>query len=328
MAHRDTRLVDSNCAAVRRTLFDAVRACAFAIGIAVALCCAPAMSAPASGPATFASPEQAVDALLAAARGNNAEELLTIFGPAGRDLVSSGDEVADREARARLVEHFAQGRQILRDSANRATLVVGAEEWPFPIPLVREGGVWHFDAAAGAQEILNRRIGRNELNAMEVCRSFVHAQRDYAADLRLENLPAEYAQKFVSSPGRRDGLYWTVGAGEKQSPIGPQMARARAEGYGGLQPGGQRAPYHGYYYRVLTRQGASAPGGARDYVDGAHMTGGFALIAFPAKYGDSGIMTFIVNQDGIVFQRDLGPDTASVAAGITEFNPDRTWKTR
>jgi len=328
MAHRDKPLVHGNGTFVCRTLFDAVRACAFATGIATALCCAPAMGVPAGTPEVFASPQQAVDALLAAARGNDAAEVLRIFGPAGRDLVSSGDDVADREARARFAEHFAHGRKILRDSANRATLVVGAEEWPFPIPLVREGGRWHFDAAAGAQEILNRRIGRNELNAMEVCRNYVHAQRDYAADLQLESLPAEYAQKFLSSPGRHDGLYWPVQAGGKQSPIGPEMAHARAEGYDATQAGEQREPYHGYYYRILTRQGASAPGGARDDMKDGRMTGGFALIAFPAKYADSGVMTFIVNQNGIVFQKDLGPATATIAAGITDFNPDRTWKTR
>jgi hypothetical protein len=301
---------------------------AWAIGIAAMCWCAPAISASAPAPESFGSPEQAVAALVAAARANDAAELIRIFGPTGTELVSSGDNVADRDARARFVARYAAQQQILRDSANKATLAVGAEEWPFPIPLVREGGLWHFDPAAGAQEILDRRIGRNELNAMEVCRNYVRAQREYAADLELEKLPAEYAQKFVSSPGRHDGLYWPTGPGEKLSPIGPQMAHARAEGYGTAEAGGPHEPYHGYYYRILMRQGPSAPGGARDYINNGHMTGGFALLASPAKYGNSGVMTFVVNQAGIVFQKDLGPDTASVAGAMTMFDPDQTWKTR
>jgi hypothetical protein len=298
-----------------------------ALAIAIALACAQASGAPAAGPESFANPDQAVDALLAASRGNDADGLQKIFGAAGRDLVSSGDEIADRDARARFVTHMAEGRKIRRDSADRATFVVGAEEWPFPIPLVRQGGVWHFDVVAGEQEILNRRIGRNEFDAIDICRNYVREQREYAADLQLENRPAEYAQKFVSSPGQHDGLYWPAAPGEKESPIGPQMARARAEGYGGRQKGA-REPYHGYYYNILKSQGASAPGGAHDYIVGGRMTGGFALIAFPAKYGNSGVMTFIVNQDGILFQKDLGPETAAIAAAITTFDPDRSWKTR
>jgi hypothetical protein len=226
------------------------------------------------------------------------------------------------------VAGYAAQQQILRDSTNKATLVVGADEWPFPIPLVREHGLWHFDSAAGAQEILDRRIGRNELSAMEACRNYVRAQREYAADLESARLPAEYAQKIISSPTRHDGLYWPAAPGGKLSPIGPQMAHARAEGYDTVDAGGPATPYHGYYYRILTRQGPSAPGGARDYVSNGHMTGGFALIASPAKYGNSGVTTFVVNQAGIVFQKDLGPDTASVAGAMTAFDPDRTWKTR
>ncbi|HTW35920.1 MAG TPA: DUF2950 domain-containing protein [Rhizomicrobium sp.] len=294
--------------------------------VAVCLSAAPAKAA-GDKPETFASPESAVGALIAASRDNDTAEMLKIFGPAGRDLISSGDTIEDRRARARFVAHYAEGSKILRDSTDKATLIVGTEQWPFPIPIVREAGVWHFDTQAGAQEILNRRIGRNELNAMEVCRHYVLAQRDYAADMQADKKPLEYAQKFVSSPGMHDGLYWPVSAGEKQSPIGPQMAHARAEGYG--QPAnGEHAPYYGYFYKILTRQGAAAPGGARDYVVGGRMTGGFALIAFPAKYGDSGVMTFVINQEGIVFEKNLGPDTTKIAAAMTEFNPDLSWKTR
>ncbi len=253
--------------------------------------------------------------------------MLRIFGAAGQELVSSGDKIEDRRARARFVGHYDEGSKVLRDSADKATLLVGAEEWPFPIPIVRQAGVWHFDSPAGAEEILDRRVGRNELNAIRICRNYVRAQRDYAADLQSAQKPVEYAQKFVSSPGQHDGLYWPVGQGEQQSPIGPLMAHARAEGYG-HHAKGVHAPYHGYFYKILTRQGAATPGGVRDYMADGHMTGGFALIAFPATYGNSGVTTFIVNQDGIVYEKNLGPDTAKVAASITEFNPDLTWKTR
>jgi hypothetical protein len=300
-----------------------------AAGLIAALWSVPGAGAATGGAESFGTPEQAVDALVAAARSDDAAELLKIYGPAGQDLVSSGDPIADKEAHARFVEHYGKGSRILRDGADKAILVLGTEEWPFPIPLVQQHGAWHFDTKAGAQEILNRRVGRNELNAIEVCRSYVQAQRDYAADREAERKPMEYAQKFISGPGLHDGLYWPVRAGEKESPIGPQMASARAEGYGSADDHekDQHAPYHGYYYKILTRQGVATPGGARDYVVDGHMTGGFALIAFPAKYGDSGVTTFVINQDGIVYEKDLGPDTATVAPAITEFNPDLTWKT-
>jgi len=311
-----------------RFLGAAVRWRLLVLGILAAGCNIPAVVAAGGAPQAFASPEQAVEALVAAARDNDPAKLLEIFGPAGKDLVSSGDRIADKEARARFVEHYRQGSKIARETADKATLVIGADEWPFPIPLVEQRGAWHFDTPAGAQEILNRRIGRNELNAIEVCRGYVQAQRDYAADRDSGHEPLEYAQKFVSTDGRHDGLYWPVRPGEKASPIGPQMASARAEGYGAAGQKGKRSPYHGYYYKILMRQGPAAPGGARDYVSGGRMTGGFALIAFPAKYGDSGVATFIVNQDGLVYEKDLGRDTARVAAAIAEFNPDSTWKTR
>jgi hypothetical protein len=227
----------------------------------------------------------------------------------------------------RFVDHYGKGNRIQLDDAHKATLVVGTDEWPFPIPIVQQGSAWHFDTEAGAQEIINRRIGRNQLNAIEVCRSYVQAQREYAAAREGEKKPREYARKFVSSPGRHDGLYWPVRPGEKESPIGPLMASARAEGYDGRDPKHRRRePYHGYYYKILTRQGAAAPGGAHDYVANGHMTGGFGLVAFPAKYGDSGVMTFIVTQDGIVYEKDLGPDTLATAQAMTDANSDHTWK--
>lgn len=286
----------------------------------------PGAKADNGAPESFASPEQAVAALVTAAHDNDQGELLKIFGPAGRDLIRSGDKVADKNARARFVAYYDKGNKIVRDDAHKATLVIGPDEWPFPIPIVESGPLWHFDTQAGAQEILHRRIGRNQLSAIEVCRSYVQAQRDYAADHDNEQKAPEYAQHFLSRSGQHDGLYWPVRAGEKESPMGPQMAAARAEGYGTSKHDKRRpAPYHGYYYKILTHQGAAAPGGARDYLVKGHMTGGFGLIAFPAKYADSGVMTFIVNQDGIVYEKDLGPDTAAIARAMTEFNPDQTW---
>ena len=274
---------------------------------------------------TFASPEQAADALVAAAGAGNTGDLKKILGPSGRKLIFSGDRVADKEGREKFAADYAQKHAIEKQSDTKATLVVGAEEWPFPIPLVKQGDAWRFDTKAGADEILNRRIGRNELNAIQVCGAIVDAEHDYASKDRTGDGYLEYAQKFMSSPGKRDGLYWPATAGE-ESPIGPLVVSARAEGYGARGDHGKRSPYHGYYYRILKQQGKDAPGGARDYVVNGHMIGGFAVVAFPAKYGDSGVMTFIVNQDGMIYEKNLGPDTAKIARGMTTFNPDASWK--
>jgi hypothetical protein len=310
---------------MKNVLSAAARPMLLAAGLGAMLWSGASIAAPKAE--TFASPEKAVDALVAASRANDSVALLKLFGPAGKDLISSGDPIADKDARARFVERYGAAEKILYDAGRRATLVIGTDEWPFPIPLVKQGGAWHFDAAAGAEEILNRRIGRNEMSAMEVCRNYVMAQREYAADLQNKKLPVEYAQKIFSSPGLHDGLYWPVQPGEMQSPIGPAMAHARAEGYDAADTE-PRAPYHGYFYKILTRQGAAASGGARDYIVNGHLTEGFALVAYPAKYGDSGVMTFVINQAGIVFEKNLGPNTATVAPAIAEFNPDMTWMTR
>ncbi|HTT07287.1 MAG TPA: DUF2950 domain-containing protein [Gammaproteobacteria bacterium] len=289
---------------------------------------------PASTPAAssqrqmqFASPEEAVEALVKAARDGETGGLLNVLGPAGNKLVYSGDPVADKLGREKFVTKYDAAHKIERQNDTTAILSIGDEAWPFAIPIVKEGGAWRFDTAKGAQEILTRRIGRNELNAIEVCRAYVDAQREYASVDRNGDGILEYAQKFRSSPGRHDGLYWDVQGGEEESPMGPMVASARAEGYGGKEPHRQRAPYHGYYYKILIRQGAAAMAGAFDYVVNGHMIGGFALVAFPAKYGGSGIMTFIVNQDGTVYQKNLGPDTAAIARQMTIFNPDLTWTT-
>jgi hypothetical protein len=302
-----------------------------AIGIAAALAWTGAATPALAGgaeQATFASPEQAVAALVSAARSGATRDLVRILGPDGRKLVYSGDRIADKESREKFVALYDKAHKIVVTVDARAVLEIGDEDWPFPLPLVREGEAWRFDTKAGAEEILARRVGRNELNAIEVCRAYVAAQREYASKDRLGDGLREYAPRFLSSPGKRDGLYWPVAAGEEESPLGPLVARAGAEGYApGSAHGGPPRPYHGYYYKILTRQGNDAPGGAYDYVVNGHVIGGFALVAFPARYGDSGVMTFIVNQDGVVHQQNLGPDTSTIARQMTEYNPDKTWTT-
>ena len=275
--------------------------------------------------ATFAAPDQAVSALVAAAEAGSITDLLRILGPEGKPLVSSGDAVADRRALKNFVALYAEANRITTQGADHATLVLGKDEWPFPIPLIGAGGAWRFDTAAGKEEILDRRIGLNELSVIDVCLAYVGAQRDYASkDRNLDGFD-EYAQKFASSPGKRDGLYWPTKADEEESPLGPLVAAAQAARYKGKGSQGDRIPYYGYYYRILYGQGNDAPGGAYDYVVDGHMIGGFALVAFPAQYDVSGITTFIVNHDGIVYQKDLGPRTAEIAAQMARYNPDATW---
>lgn len=293
-----------------------------AFGIAATLPAPPAADAR-SQQQTFDSPERAVDAIVAAARSGRAASLLEILGPQGKKLVISGDPVADRQGRSRFVAAYGKKHSIERQGADKAVLLIGDEQWPFPIPMVKTGTLWRFDTAAGAREILARRIGRNELNAIEVCRAYVDAQRDYATKDRNGDGLREYAQKFVSGPGKHDGLYWPAKPGEEPSPLGPLVAQARAAGYGGR---GKHAPYQGYYYKILTRQGKNAAGGAHDFVAHGHMIGGFALVAFPAQYGASGVMTFIVNQDGVVYEKNLGPRTATLARHMTTFDPDPSWR--
>ncbi len=271
----------------------------------------------------FNSEQDAVEALVAATRSDQLQDLRQILGPAGARLIHSGDPVADRNGRARFVAAYEQAHRIETEGPDKAVLIVGKEDWPLPIPLVRANGQWRFDTTAGQQEILKRRVGRNELSVLQVCRAYVQAQREYASAKTSPGLGPEYAQRFDSNPGTRDGLYWPVEAGEPESPLGPLVAQAQAAGYAG---DGIPRPYFGYYYRILTRQGANAPGGAKDYVVGGRMSGGFALLAYPAKYGDSGVMTFMVNDQGIVFEKNLGPRTAALAPAIDQYDPDETWR--
>jgi hypothetical protein len=274
---------------------------------------------------TFSSPEEAVKALVEAVKSNDVKALEAIFGSGSHDLVVSGDPVADQSGRERFLQLYHEKNR-LEQTADKAILCVGNEDWPSPIPIVKKGGVWFFDAKQGREEILARRIGKNELSAIQVCLAYVDAQREYALKDRNGDGFQEYAQKFRSDAGKKNGLYWEAKAGEKQSPLGPLVAAAQEKGYTVKQSGGKPAPYYGYYYRILTGQGKSATGGAYDYVVKGNMIGGFALVAYPAKYGSSGVMTFIVNQDGVVYEKDLGRDTQKTAKAMKLFNPDSTWE--
>ena len=275
---------------------------------------------------SFKSPEDAVKALINAVKGNDTKELLTIFGPTGKELIFSGDEVADKAGRDRFVKAYEEMNKLVSENDKRIILHVGNEEWPFPIPVVKKGENWFFDTKAGKEEILNRRIGRNELNAIQVCLAYVDAQREYVLKDRDSDKLLEYAQKFVSDKGQKNGLYWEAKEGEEQSPLGPLAAKAAKEGYTGKKSGDKPTPYHGYHYKILKAQGKNAPGGEYDYMVKGKMIGGFALVAYPAEYGNSGVMTFIVNQDGVVYEKDLGKDTEKIATAMKKFDPDKTWK--
>jgi len=270
----------------------------------------------------FATPDQAIDALIAAAGQNDTAGLLAIYGPAGQALVLSGDPVADRTMHAAFVARYMAGHSLQRTDEHHAVLLLGKDAWPFPIPLLRRHGSWVFDTAAGAEEIINRRVGRDELRAIKICHGFVEAERQFAGSA---SAPV-YADRIVSAPGQHDGLFWPVAAGAPQSPLGPDMARAVSEGYAAATANSGPTPYHGYYFHILTGQGEAAPGGARPYIVQGRMTGGFALVGYPARYGDSGVMSFIVDQDGIVYQKDLGPQTSAVAQAMHIFNPDAGWQ--
>ncbi|HEX7213024.1 MAG TPA: DUF2950 domain-containing protein [Methylomirabilota bacterium] len=270
----------------------------------------------------FESPDEAMTALVNAIKVGDQKTLLAILGPEGKSLVYSGDAVADRNAGQRFAAEYEQAHHI-EAGGGKLVLHVGADDFPFPIPLVPDGPEWRFDTAAGKEEIINRRIGRNELDTIQVCLAYVDAQRDYYSEDRNADGLREYASKLASTPGKRDGLYWRTKPGEPVSPLGPLVVQARGEGYAGHKLG---APYHGYLFRILTAQGSAASDGAYDYMAHGRMIGGFALVAYPAQYGVSGVMTFIVNHEGVVYQKDLGPDTASIARAMKLFNPDSTWK--
>jgi hypothetical protein len=271
----------------------------------------------------FGSPEEAMKALAETAQAGDTKGMMTILGPEGEDIVDSGDAVQDKNARERFVKAYQERVDYVKEKEDRVSVILGNDNWPLPIPIVKKGEGWVFDTKAGREEVLNRRIGRNELDAIQVCLGYVEAQRQYASTDRERDGIIQYAQKFASDPYRRNGLYWEPAEGELPSPIGPFAARAAAEGY---RRADKPAPYHGYYFKILKGQGKNAPGGAYRYVINGHMVAGFALVAWPAEYGVSGVMTFVVNQNGTVYEKDLGPKTEDVAKAMTLYNPDRAWK--
>jgi hypothetical protein len=274
---------------------------------------------------SFASPEEAVKSIIVALKDNDDKELAAILGPGSEPLISSGDRVADKAGRVEFVRLYEEKNRIEQVNPDKAVLSIGNQDYPTPIPVVKRGNAWVFGTSAGKEELLNRRVGRNELEVIDVADTYVDAQREYASKLRGGREALEFAQKFASTPGKQDGLYWKAKEGEEESPFGPLVAQAAAAGYTKGKEN-KPVPFHGYYFRILKAQGKHADGGAYNYVVNGHMILGFALVAYPAQYGASGIMTFIVNQDGVVYQQNLGKDTAKIAAAMKLFDPDKGWK--
>lgn len=271
---------------------------------------------------TFPSPQDAVDALIAAVKADDVRAIVHVLGPEGRELASSGDPVADAATREKFASAYDESHEV-QTEGERATLILGNDAYPFPIPLIAHASEWRFDTEAGAEEILDRRIGENELAVVEVMRAYVDAQREYAEADR-DGKGVQYARHILSRPGLKDGLYWPTDEGEPESPLGPLIADARSEGYSAKRKT-RPSPYHGYVFRILTEQGKDAEGGARDYIVRGRMIGGFGLVATPADYGNSGVKTFIVSQEGKVFEKDLGDNSARLARRIDAFNPDSSW---
>ena len=294
------------------------------LAIAAMLAGATICSAQQGNEKTFASPGEAVLALYNAAKADNQQALSAIFGSNSNDILHTGDSVADNNVRTDFVKRYDQMHRVVLEPDGTATLYIGADNWPLPISIVKAGnGSWYFDTESGKKEILYRRIGRNENDAIEILHTLVEAQRDYADESHDGDKGKHYALKFISDEGKQNGLYWKTGDNDPPSPIGPLLVSAASEGYAPQQ--GKASPYHGYYYRILTRQGAAAKGGAKDYLVNGQLTRGFAFVAYPADYRNSGVVTFTVNQDGEVYEKDLGPDTQKIASSMTEYNPDKSW---
>jgi hypothetical protein len=277
-------------------------------------------------PRSFTSPDDAVKALVEALKTNDTKALSDLFGPGSEDLVSSGDPVADQERRKQFVYFYELKHRLEKVAADKVFLHIGHDDWPFPIPVVKADKGWQFDEDEGREEIIARRIGRNELSAIQACLAYVDAQREYALKDRDSDGLLAYAQKFRSDPGKKNGLYWPETEFKEQSPLGPLLVAAEAAGHELKAVGGEPTPFYGYYYRILKAQGKHAPGGAYDYVVKEKMIGGFALVAYPAEYGVSGVMTFIVNHEGVVYQKDLREETEKIAKEMIVFDPDATWK--
>lgn len=274
---------------------------------------------------SFASAEDAARSLVEAVKANDQASVEELFGASAMAWILSGDPVADEQGGKRFVAAYEQKHDFERTGDDKAVLLIGNDAFPFPFPIVRVDGKWSFDPDQGKEELLRRRIGRNELNTMQVLLAIVDAQREYAAEARDSSKILAYAPRFASSQGRRNGLYWPSKEGEPQSPLGELVARAASEGYERV-PGGVRTPYHGYFFRMLVEQGKDAPGGAYSYLVNGRLIGGFAVLAYPASYAASGVMSFLVGSDGVVYQKDLGPNTGVLARYIRAYNPDQTWK--
>ncbi len=304
---------------IQTYLHARLRAAAALVAVALLAGCGSKQEAQAS----FSSPEQAIEAFVVALQKDDLPALRHLLGPETDDLIDSGDAVADKAGRAEFVATYQAKHSLVAEGDDKMTIVVGENDWPMPIPIVKRDGKWYLDGAAGADELVYRRVGANELGAIDVCRGFVQAQYDYAEVGHDGDPPGIFALKLLSDEGLQNGLYWETSADEPASPAGPFVAAAAGEGYRSVE--GARTPYHGYYYRMLYAQGEHANGGARDYFKDGLYTEGFALIAWPADYGSSGVQTFIVNQDGIVFQKDLGEDTATVVETINIYDPDGSW---
>lgn len=292
-----------------------------AVAIHLTVCFSTPSTAQQPGQKTFSSPEDASNALFTAAQNNDEKAMLEILGPDGKKIVSSGDDAEDAESRANFVQKYQQMHRLVKEPDGTTTLYIGAENWPTPIPLMNKGNSWYFDAGAGTEEILYRRIGRNEISAIRVCQELVAAQKEYYAAQHNR-----YCPKILSSEGQHDGLYWKAAASEPESPIGPLVALAVAQNGDAQGPDGAPTPFRGYFFRPLARQGKNAQGGAKTYIVDGKMTGGFAFVAYPAEYRSSGVMTFIVNQDGVVYQKDLGKKTEVLAKAMKEYNPDSRWQ--
>jgi hypothetical protein len=273
----------------------------------------------------FPTPGAALTALVTATKSDDMKALSSILGPDSGDVLSSGDPVADNNARDGFVSRYNEMHRLAYDENGRVIIYIGAGNWPLPIPLVKKDSGWVFDTAAGKDELLYRRIGRNELFTIDVLNDLADAQTEYASDARDGESAGLFAQKILSDPGKQNGLYWEAPDGQPESPIGPLVAKASAEGYKRGE-NGSPVPFHGYYYKVLTKQGKNAPGGAMNYLVKDKMTKGFAFVAWPAEYRSSGVMTFMINQDGVIVQKDLGADTTKLASDMTEYNPDKTWQ--
>jgi len=286
----------------------------------------PAPTVATGGQRTFPTPEDAVRALIDAAAPGPMIGLLAIFGAESQGIIASSDETTARQNRETFTVAAAQGWRLVDHGADARVLIIGDEGWPFPVPITKTAGGWRFDTAAGREEILARRIGRNELSAIGTCRTYVSAQRQYAAEGRDGKPAGRFATAFSSDAGKQNGLYWPTARHEPRSPLGDLVAQAAQEGRELGVNRGQPSPFHGYYFKILTAQGPAARGGARSYVVKGELSGGFALVAWPAQYDATGVMTFIVNQDGIVYQRDLGAETATTVASMTRFNPDSSWQ--